>query len=64
MPGVLTAREEDEVVVCCSSANLAERGARRRLLRLVVERLDRERERGVEDMTVGSLYGAGEECLL
>lgn len=39
------------VVVVVSEENLAERGASRRLPRLVVERLERERERGVSDIT-------------
>lgn len=41
-----------------SSANLAERGASRRLLRLVLDRLDRERERGVVDIFGYLSYGA------
>lgn len=51
--GVLIAGAVEVVV----SENLAERGASRRLLRLVVERLDRERERGVSDI-VSAINGS------
>ena len=56
-PGVLTAG-----AVGLSAVNFSERGARRRLLRLVVERFERDRDLGVDDIVGDVLWEKVVSC--